>query len=113
MSAQLTSQLLVGALVRRTNAEGGSAMVLRKGEATSGTIVLQLLERGQNMGLFERVTDLSGQKQLRPCGPRQSEQDTEILQYIDKRMRVDPDIWFVELDIADGQRLAAEILCAG
>jgi hypothetical protein len=37
----------------------------------------------------------------------------EIDQYIERRRRADPDIWIVELDVAEGQRLAAELLCAG
>jgi hypothetical protein len=46
------------------------------------------------------------------CGPEKSTQDNEIKDYIDKRMRADPDLWLIELDIAEGERFAAETLCA-
>jgi hypothetical protein len=112
MTGRLTSQLLVSALVRRVQAEGGSAMILHIGEPISGSIVLQLLDRGVNLGFFERVASLSGALDLVPCGPRNLGQNAEASHYIARRTAVDPDIWFVELDTALGQQLAAEILCA-
>ncbi|HWJ70197.1 MAG TPA: DUF1491 family protein [Sphingobium sp.] len=113
MTARLTSQLLVGALVRRAQAAGGGAMILHKGEPVSGAIVVQLLDRGVNLGLFERIADLSGGLGLVPCGPPPTSPASEVSQYIARRTMVDPDIWFVELDTVLGQQLAAEILCAG
>jgi len=113
VSARLTSQMLVGALVRRAQVEGGSAMVLHKGEPVSGAIVVQLLDRGVNRGLFERVSSLSGAPGLLPCGPAPDRPAADVSQYIERRAATDPDIWFVELDTVSGQQLAAEILCAG
>lgn len=113
MTERLTSRVLVSALIRRTQAEGGFATVLHRGEETSGSIVLQIVERGINLGFFERVTDLSGAVQLVRCGPLEVTESSENIQYIERRTRSDPDIWVVELDIAEGQRLAAAILCTG
>ena len=113
MRERLTSQLLASALIRRVQMEGGSAMVLHKGEAMSGSIVVQLLDRGVNLGFFERVTSLSGGLELVPCGPKDLSQNMEMAHYIARRTAVDPDIWFIELDTALGHQLAAEILCAG
>lgn len=113
MSDRLTSQLLVNALVRRVQTLGGFATVLHKGESISGTIMIQLVERGRNIGFFERITALDGTVALMPSGPRNSGQVTENSQYIERRFAVDPDIWVVELDVAGGEQLAAEILCAG
>jgi hypothetical protein len=87
--------------------------VLNKGESMSGTIIVQIVERGKNLGFFERVTALDGTVILVPSGPQASVQDTEISQYIERRLRVDPDIWVVELDVAHGEQLAADILCTG
>jgi len=111
MTARLTSQMLVSALLRRTQAEGGMATILHKGESISGTIVVQLLERGANRGFFERLTNLSGTLELVPCGPQETDQQYEIMAYISRRVDVDPDIWLVELDIASGHHLAAQVLC--
>lgn len=111
MSGRLNSRILIGALLRQAQAHGGTGTVLHKGEPLSGTIVVQVIQRGQTIGLFERITSLDGTLALSPCGPKDLSQDTEISQYIARRTQVDRDIWFVELDVADGERLAADILC--
>ncbi len=54
MSPRLTSKLLVGAIRRRVEAAGGQAMVLAKGDETSGSILLALARRGETVRLLER-----------------------------------------------------------
>ena len=85
--------------------------MLHKGDPVGGIILVQLLDRGRFGTLLERMTDLSGRQTLVACGPKHDSQDTEILDYISKRKRSDPDLWLVELDVADGERFAAETLC--
>ena len=46
MTDRLTSTMLVGALIRSAQAQGGNAMVLAKGDATSGAILIQTIDRG-------------------------------------------------------------------
>lgn len=111
MTARLTSTMLVGALIRRVQAAGGFATVLAKGDPIGGVILVQLLDRGAFSGLFERLTDLAGRQTLVRCGPDNGAQDIEISEYIAKRQRSDPDLWLIELDVADGERFAAESLC--
>lgn len=113
MSDRLTSHLLVGALIRRTQSQGGTAMVLHRGESIGGSIIVQLLDRGRNLGFFERMTALNGTATLSPCGPQGKDQEAENTQYIDRRVARDPDIWVLELDVAEGEQLAVEVLCAG
>lgn len=107
---RLTSAMLVGVLVRRAAAAGGFATVLVKGDATSGVILLQALEKGQELGLFERVSDFAGGYQLMRCGPAPEEGSQALSQYIERRRRSDPDLWVIELDIADAERFAAETI---
>jgi hypothetical protein len=110
--ARLDSQTLVSALIRRVAGVGGFATVLHKGDPVGGIILVQLLDRGRFGTLLERMTDLSGRQTLVACGPKSDSQDTEISDYIVKRKRSDPDLWLVELDVADGERFAAETLCS-
>lgn len=111
MQARLSTDLLVSALVRRVEAAGGFATVLHKGDRMGGIILVQLLERGRFQGLLERMTDLSGYRQMTGCGPKEGAQNIEIMEYISRRRRVDPDLWLIELDVAEGKRFADEILC--
>lgn len=112
MTARLTSGLVVNALVRRVNAEGGSAMVLAKGDAQAGAILIVALERGRNAGLFERGIGPDGKPALLRSGPSEST-DSDIFAYWQRRRSRDPDLWVVELDIADAQRFAAETMNIG
>lgn len=108
---RLTSAMLVGVLIRRTAAAGGFATVLAKGDEISGVILIEAAERGQRMGLYERVPSLSGGYQMLRCGPAPEEGAESLAQYIARRRKSDPDLWIIELDIADAERFAAETIC--
>jgi hypothetical protein len=110
MSSRPTSELLVSALVRRVNGVGGSAMVLQRGDAISGTLLVQISDRGVFSAIYERLTALDGSVSLARCGPENGAQDDEIINYIQRRTRSDPDLWLIELDVANGERLAAETI---
>lgn len=111
MDERLASHMLVGALIRRAQAAGGFVMVLRKGDPTSGSILVQCTEKGRETGLFERIPDYAGGYKLVPCGPKSSGDSEEKAQYLERRRRSDPDLWLIELDIADAERFAAETIC--
>lgn len=105
---RLASQLLVTALVRRTQEAGGHAAILRKGDAVSGSMMIQTIHRGVETGAFERVGDGTGGMIVIPCGTQYWGDVQKMAQYIDRRVRSDPDLWLIELDIADGERFVAE-----
>jgi hypothetical protein len=113
MDDRLASHMLVGHLIRRTQSAGGFATVLRKGDATSGVILIQAVEKGQETGLFERVIGVDGHAKLMPCGPVPNAPDDAMAQYIARRVKSDPDIWIIELDIPDAERFAEETFCDG
>lgn len=109
--SRLTSAMLVGALRRRVNQAGGFATILVKGDDISGVILVQALEKGCFVGLFERVPNLEGRYALMRCGPAPQEGAEALDQYIARRRRSDPDLWMVELDIPNAERFAAETIC--
>ncbi|UZW54582.1 DUF1491 family protein [Sphingobium sp. JS3065] len=108
---RLTSALLVNALVRRCAAAGGFATVLVKGDEISGVILIQALEKGRELGLFERVSNFAGGFSLTRCGPDPDKGTEAMAQYLARRRASDPDLWVLELDIADAERFAAETIC--
>ncbi|MDI1295232.1 MAG: DUF1491 family protein [bacterium] len=103
--------MLVGVLVRRAAAAGGFVTVLAKGDAISGVILVQATDRGRNVGLFERVSNFDGTGALMRCGPSPEDGPEALTLYIERRRRSDPDLWVIELDIADSERFAAETIC--
>ena len=109
--ARLTSAMLVGALRRRVAAAGGFATILVRGDDISGVILVQTLEKGQETGLFERVSNFSGGHALTRCGPDPQEGAQAMVHYVERRRRSDPDLWVIELDIPEAERFAAETIC--
>jgi hypothetical protein len=109
MTARLTSRMTVDALMRRVQAAGGFAAVLAKGDDTAGAILLACSERGEVRMLLERTVDLDGRYRWTPCGPQDVESQADRDSYMGRRRAQDPDLWLIELDVADAERFAAEM----
>ena len=105
MTARLTSGMLVSALIRRVGADGGNAAVLAKGDATAGAILLICMEKGVIQSVRERVLDRTGVYAWTGVGPVEPD---GLTAYLERRRARDSDLWLVELDIANAERLAAE-----
>ena len=111
MQARLSSDMLAGALIRRVEHEGGHAMVLAKGDRIAGAIVIACSEKGRIHRLLERAPAMNGGWELVQCGPQDIDNPSEIQDYIERRRKRDPDLWVIELDIAEAERFAAETIC--
>ena len=112
MSARLTSQVLVSSLLRRAEAEGGFGAVLAKGDPTAGAVILVVAERGIRTLLLERLLQPDGNYAWQDNG-RAGADDGEFSALLARRRRTDPDLWLVELDVADAGGFAARINAAG
>lgn len=109
MTPRLATGVYVNALIRRVNQSGGMAAVLAKGDETAGALLLITLEKGVNTGVWERTLSLDGSYQWTPISSQTIENEHEISQICAKRRASDPDLWIVELDIAQAARFAAEM----
>ncbi|WP_448662756.1 DUF1491 family protein [Sphingomonas sp. CJ20] len=108
--ARLTSAMQVSALIRRVNQEGGAAMVLARGDATAGAILVLALEKGGNPRFFERGVGPEGTPMLLPSGPSELPDDAAVTAYWQRRRARDTDLWVIELDVASAERFAAETM---
>jgi len=99
---RLTSRFLIDLLVRRTEAAGGF------GDAQSGVILIQCRERGLAGALLERRFSMAGGYVWEDVGTAAGDDETTRTAYLDRRKKADPDLWIVELDIANAPRLVAE-----
>ena len=101
---RLPAALEVASLLRKTQAAGGFAVLLHKGEPDSGTILVVAIDRAGLGTLYERLPD--------PAGPRrwvavrvQEPADRSVFDdYLERRKQQDRDVWIVELTIADVER---------
>jgi hypothetical protein len=100
----LPASTLVPALVRQVQGAGGFATVLRKGSEW-GAALLLVHRQGADVMAYEKVPTLDGRSSWRLAA-----QGTEPVQsLIDRQVRFDPDMWVLELDIADIQRFVPGI----
>ncbi len=110
MSPRVTAGLLVTALIRAIEAAGGQGMVLAKGDATSGAILLVLADRGRTTALVERTLGMDDRYAWTTTGPGTFVDPFALTEYLDRRRSRDPDLWLVELDHADPLSIAAEMI---
>ena len=103
---RLASHMRVGALSRLASSFGDSFMVLRRGNEIAGAILLTTAVRGINTNIFEYVTDFDGVGKWREIRLDSQVTQSNIDSYCTKRSDRDPDIWLIELNVAQDERLA-------
>jgi hypothetical protein len=107
-TGRLPAKLEVDSLLRRIQAEGGFATILRRGDPESGAMLLLVTSRGRHVACLQRVLDLGGGYGWRSAGPGESAQSQEVAEFLARQARFDPDLWAIELDIAEPERFIAE-----
>ena len=108
MSGRLPTHVEVAGLLRRAEADGGFATIIRKGDKERGSLVLLIGSRGRHVACLERLLDLDGLYHWRATGPVESADSAEVAEFVGKRARFDEDLWVIELDVADPERFIAE-----
>lgn len=103
---RLASHMLVGALIRATESAGGFASVLRKGDRVAGDICLVCLVRGQDPCILRRAVSFERPAVWEEVPAQSIEKQGGMESYLERRSEIDPDIWLIELDIAQKAHLA-------
>lgn len=125
---RLASSVLIAALRRKVEAAGGFATVLAKGDAVAGAILLVCLqaegsaskpdrmgtetgpESGAKPVILEREPTFDGPGKWSAVGSQHTDNEQKLSEYLAKRRASDPDMWIIELDTAEAERFAAEII---
>ena len=109
MSERLPAHVEVAAVMRRAEAEGGFATLLRKGDPDRGAVTLVIEKRGEFCGILERELGPSFDYEwvFKPAGSE------SMADFIARRERFDTDFWLIELDIAEPERFIAETTSLG
>jgi hypothetical protein len=107
-SPRLPAALEVAALLRQTQAGGGFGMVLHKGDADSGAVLVVGVDREGLGTLYERLPDPDFTERHPRQWQQVRRQDPAERQafddYLDRRVQRDRDLWIIELTIADVER---------
>lgn len=105
--ARLPAHLEISGIIRAVQSQGGFATVLSKGERDAGTILIVTLERGGPARLYERMPQMDGSRSFVLTRTQDIEKQSEFNTYLTNRAARDPDLWVLELDIANPERFAA------
>jgi hypothetical protein len=98
----LSTDIWVGALIRRVEQAGSFAYIARKGDPRAGAVILKVLNlRTCETRLYRPQTD----DLWRRVAPKEDHADDD---YIARQVRYDPDIWVVEIEDVEGRTFLTE-----
>jgi hypothetical protein len=104
---KLNTDLWVYALIRRAHQGGAFATISRKGDSTGGSVLVKQVNRRAGVTrLYAEATRADGESVW--MQPRDSTDETELDSYIERAVRIDPDLWVVEIDDGDGRHFLVE-----
>ena len=112
-AGRLRSGVEAAGLIRRAEVAGDFAAVLHKGDPDRGALLIVVRGRGRYVACLERSLVADGRYRWGTAGPGESAPDDELAEFLAKRLRFDPDLWLIELDIAEPERFIAETTSAG
>lgn len=105
---RLSTDVWVGALIRRAELGGAYASVARKGDAQAGAVLVKAVNRRENTARLyaEAVRGAEGERiWIRPIA---SEDERELDAYVERQARFDPDLWLVEVEDLTGRHFLTE-----
>lgn len=103
----LSTDIWVGALIRRAQQQGAFAAVSRKGDPQAGAVLIKAVNlRERSARLYSEATRGDGERVW--MQPVSSTEEPELDAYIERSARIDPDIWVVEIEDAEGRHFLVE-----
>ena len=103
----LSTDIWVGALIRRAELGGAFATVARKGDPRAGAVLVKTYNP------LDRATVVYAEA-FRGDGervwmqPKASHEEPDLDAYIERSVRVDPDLWVVEIEDKQGRHFLTE-----
>lgn len=100
--SRLKSRLRVQAAIRHCEARFVPAMVVRRGDADAGAILVKVNAFDRGCTVLTQVTDGLGRARwMRGTGPAPVDEAAADA-YIDRQGRYDDDLWVIEVESRDG-----------
>ncbi|CAN5227981.1 MAG: DUF1491 family protein [Sphingomonas sp.] len=109
---RLAPGIEASSLIRRAEANGDFAMLLRRGDPDRGSLLIVIRSRGPYVACLHRTLSPDGAYRWATTGPAESSLDEEVADFLARQARFDADLWLIELDIAQPERFIAETTSA-
>lgn len=107
--ARLKTEIRVMALMRRAQAGGAFAAVLRRGDADAGAFWV-IVRQGKELFCYTEQMSMAGGREWYQDGPFD---EADMSQRINKAVDRDPDIWIVEIEDQGGRHFLDGELAKG
>ena len=103
----LSTDIWVSALIRRVEQGGAFAMVVKKGDARAGAVLVKVLDRRAGKAtLYAEATRADGERVW--MQPHPGAEEAALDAYAERARRIDPDLWVVEIDDVQGRHFLTE-----
>jgi len=103
----ISSDVWVAALIRRAEIAGAFATVVRKGDARAGAVLVKSLDRRSGAArLYAEAIRAEGDRIW--MQPLHGASEVDLDAYVERAVRIDPDLWVVEVEDADASRFLTE-----
>ncbi len=103
MDDRLPTEVWVKAHLRRCHVEAIPVVVMHKGEATGGTVLLKVLQRDIGCRVLSQIRDIEGKLGWLSAMGEAPVAEAEADAYIDRAVKRDPDLWVIEIESQDGR----------
>ena len=115
IQARVTAELWIKAHIRRCDAYGIPATVVRRGDRTAGAILVKVNYLGPGCMVLAPANSLDGNisgggRQWRRATGQPLVPETEADAYIARQLNMDPDLWVLEIEDREGRHLMEDIL---
>lgn len=109
----VATEFWVQALIRRAELGGASAVVVRRGDAGAGAVLVKIYNSAERVArLYEEVfrgDRLSGEGGGRAwMQPKPGATEADLDAYAERQARFDPDLWVVEVEDRQGRHFLTE-----
>jgi hypothetical protein len=103
----LSTDIWVAALIRRAELGGAFAVVVRKGDARAGSVLVKAYNPADGtVRLFAEATKGDGSRVWMQPVVATDEASAEA--YLARSLRIDPDLWVVEIEDRQGRHFLVE-----
>ncbi len=108
----IATDVWVSALIRRAQMAGASAVVVRKGDARAGAVLVKAYNTVERTArLYAETIGLDGDRLWIQPHPDAGEGELDV--YAARQTDYDPDIWLVEIEDREGRHFLVESVDEG
>ncbi len=103
MEPRLRTELWVKALIRRCDLASVPALVVRRGEAQGGVVLVKVNHLDGTACVYSQVRHAEGHRVWLGYGTDAKRDEASIDAYIERQVSRDPDLWVLEIEDKEGR----------